>query len=262
MARLTLTLGVRWDRQEPHYEASIRNAALSAIFPAQTVPATTLLTSNKIVPRLGFSYDLVGDGKSVVKGFYGRYYFNFADRLANLNPGGTNRRDYRFNDLNDNRIFDGVQELGTLIASAGGSSTTLDPNLKTPYTDELSVSYERQFWGESSFRGAYVRKMSRDEFATYNIMREGQFIVPVAASVTMRVFAQLLDYWGSRARQVFNVFDIPDAVRGQVRNVVANIPESVGGGDSTTTRCSSRSTSDSRAGCSSRAASTTSGATS
>ena len=226
MPRLTLTLGVRWDRQQPHYEASIRNAALAAIFPAQTVPAATLLTSDQIVPRLGFSYDLVGDGKSVVKGFYGRYYFNYADRMANLNPGGTNRRDYRFNDLNGNRLFDGVQELGALISSAGGSSTRLDPNLKTPYADELSVSYERQFWGESSFRGAYVRKMSRDEFATYNILREGQFTVPVAAPIVLRSFDG-----GIAGTQVFNVFDIPNALRGQVQNVVANIPESVGGGD-------------------------------
>ncbi len=89
------------------------------------------------------------------------------------NPGGTNTRDYRFNDLNGNRLYDGPQELGALVASAGGTSTTIDPDLKTPYADEFSVSYERQFWGESSFRAAYVRKMTRDEFATYNVAARG-----------------------------------------------------------------------------------------
>jgi hypothetical protein len=225
-ARLTLTLGVRWDRQQPHYEASVRQPVLSTIFAAQSTPATTLLTSNKVVPRLGFSYDLVGDGKQVVKGFFGRYYFNFADRLGTVNPGGTNRRDHKFNDLNGNRIFDGPQELGALVASAGGTSTTVDPNLKTPYADEVSFSYERQFWRESSFRAAYVMKFVRDEFATYNILREGQFTVPVSATVQMRSFDG-----GIAGTQVFNVFDIPATLRGQVVNVVANIPESVGGGD-------------------------------
>jgi hypothetical protein len=225
-SRLTITLGIRWDRQQPHYEASIRQPVLSAIFPAQTVPAATILTSDKIVPRLGFSYDLRGDGKQVVKAFFGRYYFNFADRMSAVNPGGTNRRDYRFNDLNGNRIFDGVQELGTLVASAGGSSTTVDPNLRTPYADEFSASYERQFWGEASFRAAYVMKKVRDQFATYNILREGQFTVPVSASVVMRSFDG-----GIVGNQVFNVFDIPTELRGQVRNVVANIPDSVGGGN-------------------------------
>ena len=53
---------------------------LNAIFPARDRAGVTILTSDKIVPRLGFSYDLIGEGKQVVKAFYGRYYFNFADR--------------------------------------------------------------------------------------------------------------------------------------------------------------------------------------
>lgn len=225
--RLTLTLGVRWERQQPHYEASIRQPVVTEVFPSQTVPAKTLLTSDKIVPRLGFSYDLVGDGKSVVKGFFGRYYYNFADRLSNLNPGGTNRRDYQFLDQNGNRIYNGLSELGALVSSAGGSSTTIDPNLKTPYADELSVSFERQFWGEASIRTAYVRKMARDDFATYNVLREGQFTVARQVPVVMRSFDG-----GIAETRTFTLMDIPDALRGQVQNVVAAIPDSVGGGDS------------------------------
>ena len=225
--RLTLTLGVRWERQQPHYEASIRQPVRSEVFPNQTVPAANLLTSDKVVPRVGFSYDLAGDGKSVVKGFFGRYYFNFADRLANLNPGGTNRRDYVFLDPNRNRTYDGLAELGALVASAGGSSTTIDPNLKTPYADELSISFERQFWGESSIRTAYVRKMARDDFATYNVLREDQFTVARQIPVVMRSFDG-----GIEETRTFTLYDIPDALRGQVRNVVAAIPDSVGGGSS------------------------------
>ncbi|MEW6322284.1 MAG: carboxypeptidase regulatory-like domain-containing protein [Acidobacteriota bacterium] len=223
--RLTLTLGVRYDRQRPHYQDSVRNPILSDIFPATTVPGRSLLTSNKVAPRLGVS--VVPDaGKSVIKAFYGRFYFNFADRLSNVNPGGTNTRDYRFNDLNGNRLYDGPQELGALVASAGGSSTTLDPDLETPYTDEFNVSYERQFWGESSVRVAYVRKMTRNEFTTINVVREGQFTVPRDIPVTIADFVN-----GTTGVQTFRVFDIPDALRGQVRNVVMNIPESAGGGD-------------------------------
>ncbi|OFW36633.1 MAG: hypothetical protein A3J29_24035 [Acidobacteria bacterium RIFCSPLOWO2_12_FULL_67_14b] len=227
IARLTLTLGVRWERQRPHYEASIRQPVLTQVFQNQTVPAATLLTSDKLVPRLGFSYDLTGEGKSVIKGFFGRYYYNFADRLGNVNPGGTNRRDYRFLDQNGNRTFDGINELGPLVSSAGGSSTTVDPNLKTPYADEVSVSFERQFWGEASIRAAYVRKMARDDFATYNVLREGQFTVARQIPVVMRSFDG-----GIAETRTFTLHDIPDSLRGQVRNVVAAIPESVGGGDS------------------------------
>ena len=158
--RLTMTLGVRWEQQEPHYEASIRQPVQTEVFPNVTVPAATLVTTNKLVPRLGFSYDLVGNGKSVVKGFFGRYYYNFADRLSNLNPGGTNRNDYQFLDPNRNRIYDGLPSWARW-SGAGGSGTVIDPDLKTPCADELSVSFERQFWGEASLRTAYVQDGAR-----------------------------------------------------------------------------------------------------
>lgn len=228
--RMTVTLGVRYDRQRPHYEDSVRSPILTEIFAAQTTARTSLLTSNNVVPRLGVSYDVLGDGKSVLKAYYGRFYYNYADRLANVNPGGTNRRDYKFLDLNGNRLYDGPQELGTLVASAGGTSTTLDPNLKTPYSDEFNLSFERQFWGESSARVAYVRKMVRDQFesgaSVFNVAREGQFIVPLTRSVTLQSFDG-----GIEGVQNFDVFDIPDSLRGVVTNMITNIPDSVGGGD-------------------------------
>ena len=224
--KLSLSLGLRLDRQRPYYQDSVRNPVLSAIFPPTTVPGKTILTSTKIVPRIGISYSPTEDGKTVIKGFYGRYYYNFADRMSNLNPGGTNTSDYRFNDLNGNRLFDGVQELGALVGSVGGSSTTVDPNLKTPYADEFNGSIERQFWGESSARLAYVRKMTRDEFTTINVARVGQFNVPTTVNVTIRDFVN-----GVTGTQSLQVFDIPASLRGVVQNQVTNIPDTVGGGD-------------------------------
>jgi hypothetical protein len=223
VSRLTLSLGVRYDSQRPHYEDSIRQPVLSDVFPAQTSPKRTLLRSRQTVARLGASYDLLGDGKSVLKAFYGRFYFNFADRLSAVNPGGTNRRDYVFNDVNGNRLYDGVHELGTLLASAGGTSTTLDPDLKTPYTDEIDLSFERQFWGESSLRAAYVRKMSRDEFGTYNPFREGRYTVPTDVTVSLQSFDG-----GVEGPRTLRLFDIPAGI--PVRNIVATFPASVGGG--------------------------------
>ncbi|MGE3277381.1 MAG: carboxypeptidase regulatory-like domain-containing protein, partial [Vicinamibacterales bacterium] len=224
--KFSLTLGVRMDRQQPHYMDSVRVPLLTEVFSPQTVPGKVLLTSTKVVPRVGMSYSPTADGRSVIKAFYGRYYFNFADRMSNLNPGGTNSKTYRFNDLNGNRLYDGPQELGTLLASTGGNSTTLDPDLRTPYADEFDLSFERQFWGESSVRVAYVRKMQRDEFATLNPARVGHFTVPRSVTVDLRDYVN-----GVTGQTTLNVFDIPDDVAGQVLNVVTNIPDTVGGGD-------------------------------
>ena len=216
--RLTVTLGVRVDRQRPHYQPGQRDPVLTEIFPQASVPGRTLLTNTNVAPRLGASYALTDDNRAVVKAFYGRYYFNFADRLDGADPAGTNQKIHVFNDLNGDRIYSGMQELGALLSESGGSSTQVDPNLETPYTDQFNVSYEQQFWGQSSFRATYVRKMVRNNFATFNPARTGQFTVPLTRTFNLADFGA-----GTVGQQSFTLYDIPAGL--PTTNVVTNIPD-------------------------------------
>ncbi len=221
--RVTLTAGVRYDYQRPYYSAAVRTPTLS-IFAPTTVPGATLLTFNNIAPRLGLSWDASGTGKSVVKAFYGRYYFNTADNFAGADPGGPNYGDYQFNDLNGNRLYDGPQELGALVSSAGGATTHVAPGLKNSYTDEVDLSYDRQFWGESAFRVAYVRKMERNLYTTINTARIGQYTQATPVNVN------ILDVVNTTpVVQTFTVNDIPNSLKGVVNNVIMTIPDSLGG---------------------------------
>jgi hypothetical protein len=217
--RATLTLGVRWDYQKPYYLDGIRDPLMKDILPAaagalagqpmftsQTTPGTTIFTRNSIAPRLGLSYDVTGKNSTVLKAFYGRYYYNYADSFTSLNPGGANFKTFRFNDLNGNRLYDGPLELGALVSSSGGTSTTIDQNLKKPYADEYDLSIERQFWGESSVRVAYVRKLTKNEFRAIDIARLGRFSVPVTVPVTIRDFVN-----GVTGVQNFSLMDLPDS---------------------------------------------------
>ena len=220
-SRVTITAGVRYDPQRPYYEASTTKPILADIFTAGTTPGATLLRRGTVAPRLGVSWDPEGKGTSAVKAFYGRYFNNMAQDFANLNPGGVNSRTYRFNDLNRNRLYDGPQELGALVGSTGGTTTSLDPGMKVPHTDEYDLSYSRQFWGESSFRVAYVRKMFRDLYANVNLARQGQFTVPTTVNVTLRSFDG-----GIAGVQAFNLMDIPASLRGVVQNRFITVPDS------------------------------------
>ncbi len=213
-AKLTVTLGVRFGHQRPYYEEGTRTPVLADVFPKQTVPEQTILSRSNVAPRLGLSYDLFGNGKTAVKGFYGRYYAIYANNFTSLNPGGANYRTYTFLDPNRNGIYDGPQELGALISSRGGSSTTVDPNLKQPYGDEFSGSVEHQFWGESSARVVYVHKVSRNIFGVVNVARLGNINVPVTA-------ANPFD-----PTQTLHLLDIPASLRGVVQNQFTNIPDS------------------------------------
>ncbi|MCA1585666.1 MAG: TonB-dependent receptor [Acidobacteria bacterium] len=73
-SRMTITAGVRYDRQRPYYKESTLAPTLSEVFPATTISGATLLTRDTVSPRLGVSFDPAGDGRSAIKAFYGRYY--------------------------------------------------------------------------------------------------------------------------------------------------------------------------------------------
>ena len=210
--RLSLTAGFRYDYQDVGYQDGIRKpeicdatTALQAgdggrIFPcSSTVPGASFFKQNNVAARVGVSYGLTGDGKSVLKAFYGRYYNNLADGFSSANPAGQRYVEYNFNDLNRNGKYDGVQELGAFRTRLGGADAPVDPKLKTPHTDEISVTGERQFWQESSIRATYVRKMQRDYvpfyFTPIVTAWVGQLTVPKTAAVN---------------GVTYNLLDVPD----------------------------------------------------
>jgi outer membrane receptor protein involved in Fe transport len=226
--RITLTLGIRYDYQRPYYGASVRDPLITSVWQPTKVDGATLLKRNSVAPRVGVSWDPSGTGTSAVKAFWGRFYYNLADSLRAADPGSPNYKQFRWADQNGNGIWDGPQEFLSPIptSSAGGATTTVDPNLKLPYADEIEASYDKQFWGQTSARVAYVRKMIKHDYANINIARVGQYIVPITVPVTIRSFDG-----GIAGVQNFQLYDIPHAITPV--NQITNIPDAMGGGNYT-----------------------------
>ena len=217
---LTILAGVRYDRQTGSYQPGKRAPVLSDVFPTRETPGRSFKPKHGVAPRFGVNYAF-NDGKTVAKVFWGRFYNELGNVLGgNSNPGGNNIRIYKFNDANGNRTYDGLAELGALVSATGGISTVIDEDFKSPYADEISSSVEHQFWGESSVRVAYVRKMVRDSIGVTNVARLGQYTVPRTVSVNIQDFGGPVT-----GTQTFTVFDIPDALRGVVQNVYGNWPD-------------------------------------
>lgn len=196
--KLTFNLGVRLDYYKDGWPEQIVSPngvpALSTstdprvrdFFAERTVPQTWVSESTTLGPRAGLAYDIGGDGKSVVKVFFGRFYFNSApDTIAaTANPVGRGRLRYRWTDLNGNLLLDSPLELGTFlrtIGSAGAGGITIDPNLERPYGDEVSAHYERELRQGLSGRLSYVRKSIRNEWDTVDTSRLGAYTVPFTA---------------------------------------------------------------------------------
>src|SRR5581483_6081270 len=75
--RLTAQLGLRYDRNHDQALASNipANPILPNLLPAVTFPGVDpKIIFNNFSPRVGFTYDLKGDGKTVVRANYAMYW--------------------------------------------------------------------------------------------------------------------------------------------------------------------------------------------
>jgi hypothetical protein len=168
--RLTLNVGLRYDRYRPFLPAQDRPASRFSPEAAHFAAVDDVITFNHVVPRLGVIYDLQGNGKTVWKANYGRYYFNPGVTLADTvspNPA-TQYTEYAWTDRNGDGLWERGEE-GAINAQVGGaSSITFDPNLKNSYTDELSTWMERELPGQIGARVGFVWKMDRNGYQQEN----------------------------------------------------------------------------------------------
>ena len=150
----------------------------------------------------------------MLKGFYGRFYYNYADTFSSLNPGGANYKTFKFIDLNGNRMYDGPQELGALSQLGRRHDDDGRPEHEEAIRGRIRRSVERQFWGESSIRVAYVRKQTSNEFATIE-PRALRPVTPCRSPINMPDSATA----ATATRPGFNLMDIPDGRR-RCNNVI------------------------------------------
>jgi hypothetical protein len=178
--RLTLTVGLRYD---------VENVALPAVDnPLFDDPNDWPVDRNNFQPRVGFVYNL-GESRSVVRGGYGRYFdkshfeviggvqtnrpfttsFVTQYPLNNIDPGPLQGR--RPDDpllANGPVLSDAARALIAAQFPAGAAvrntgATFDNPDRVLPYTDQLSVGYERQLAGSMSVSADYVHAFGRDQ---------------------------------------------------------------------------------------------------
>src|SRR5262249_14929259 len=129
-------------------------------------------TWNPIMPRLHLAYDVSGDGKTVIKGGWGRFSnMHTQEDLNPLNPNASLAATFKWQDLNTNKRWDVGESLLDFngkdfvqLQNLGASALTTqvgltdNPNLKQRGADEYSVSLEREIIRDFSIRvtGLYV----------------------------------------------------------------------------------------------------------
>jgi hypothetical protein len=137
--RLTLNLGVRVDRFRTFLPAQEHAAqSYSAV--------DRLLAWNFAASRLGASVDLRGDGRTIVKLSYGRYWLPPSTVLGfNLNPNQPDWWERRaWSDDNQSGVWEPGEESDRLEFRGGTATVEIDPGLRPPYVREAAARMERE----------------------------------------------------------------------------------------------------------------------
>ncbi|MBI2834784.1 MAG: TonB-dependent receptor [Acidobacteria bacterium] len=167
--RLTLNLGVRYDRIDAYQREAVTgggafaNTALAVQYPVlkrQTTPGMDLLTWNSAAPRLAATWRF-GE-RTVLRGSYSRYYhFLQTQQIPGSGVAAVSQLTFQWLDRNSDREYQ-VGEEGRLLRQSGASATTIDPDIRHPYADEVIIGVSRELFTDFSLNANFVYRRNDD----------------------------------------------------------------------------------------------------
>ena len=181
--RLTLSLGVRYAHDLGFIAAQCRvDAAPTAFGPAQCFDPVDFNTWNPISPRIAASYDVAGDGKTVIKGGWGRYdHMRQIDEVLPANRNIAATTIWRWHDNNGNNRYDpgevnldpnGPDFISRTARDSGLFSNGIkNPNEKEPYENQYNVSIEREIMPNFGVRVSGVYTKNANVYRILNVKR-------------------------------------------------------------------------------------------
>lgn len=211
LSRLTFNLGFRlaWDRNFVPAQ-SHEAGQFATIYPAASYPKIAVVSWTTFVPRVRATWDVAGDGKTAIKGGWGRYAaIRGSDDANYVNPNVIGSTTFFWHDNNGNRRYEpGEVLLDTngrdFVSQTGTTQGVLNPNEKPPMSDEFSLSLERQLFPNLAVRvtGIYSRDWNLAEvinplipYAAYTIPVSSKDPGPDGRLGTADDTGQTLTYW-------------------------------------------------------------------
>ncbi|MGH9333352.1 MAG: TonB-dependent receptor plug domain-containing protein, partial [Vicinamibacteria bacterium] len=205
--RITLNLGVRYEYK--NLSIAEQSSPAGTWVPARSNPEIPVQKWHNVVPRLGVAYDLTGQGRTVLKGSYSRYMGNDATGLAEeVNPLFYSTNRCAWTDF-DGDLFAQPPEISRCQGFEGGITTTVDPNLRRPFSNEYSVGVQHELAPNLAVSVTYNRKENRNERAPKNLAVPRESYIPIVINNPL-------------TNEPLTIFNQDPATLGLQENVITN----------------------------------------
>ncbi len=167
--RLTLELGLRWDKETIPGPDPKLTAAIGTFVP-YTGMTNAPSDNADFGPRVGFAYDLFGRGNTVLRGGYGFYYGRITNgnienvRLNTGSPNGQIQRSWSASQ--GGPVFPNIVTSASAATCTPGTSACpgsyfMDANLKLPQVQEVDLQIQQAVGRGTFFSISYLGGFGR-----------------------------------------------------------------------------------------------------
>jgi outer membrane receptor protein involved in Fe transport len=133
-------------------------------------PEEVNIQNANVAPRLSISWDPWADGKSKAFGSWNRFYDKLFLNTMVLEEGpDTITRYYAFDPNGVDFQGKPNNQLGDPLSQAPPTATQIERDLSTPYTDELTLGFERELAPELSLSVTYIRRDFRHQLQNVDL---------------------------------------------------------------------------------------------